>query len=160
MAKELSRQKGGSMLSRRRGESPFRSLQRQMNRMFDNFWFEPFGGFEEWPAFVPTVDVTEDDKEVRISAELPGMDENDINVTVTDSMITIQGEKKEQGEEKGKGFYSRESSYGSFRRVIDLPSEVDEDKAEAEFTKGILKIKLPKTKEAQAKTKKIKIKPT
>ena len=160
MAKELKRQEGGrGLLSRRRGESPFRSLQREMNRMFDNFWLEPFGTFEEWPgAFVPTVDVTEEDKEIRISAELPGMDEKDIDVTVRNNMVTIQGEKKQEEEKKEKGFYRRESSYGTFRRVIDLPAEVDESKAEAEFKKGILRIKLPKTADAQTKAKKIKIK--
>jgi HSP20 family protein len=130
-----------------------------MNRMFENFWLEPFGAFEEWPgAFVPTVDVTEEDKEVRISAELPGMDEKDIDVTVRNNILTIQGEKKQEQEEKQKGFYRKESSYGTFRRVIDLPAEVDESKAEAEFKKGILRIRLPKTAEAQTKTKKIKIK--
>ena len=160
MAKELSRQKPGrGLLSSRRSESPFRQLQREMNRMFDNFWLEPFGVFEEWSgAFVPAVDVTENDKEVRISSELPGMDEKDINVTVSDSTLTIQGEKKQEEEEKEKGFYCKESSYGTFRRVIDLPAEVDEGKAEAEFKKGILKIRLPKTSEAKAKAKKIKIK--
>jgi HSP20 family protein len=160
MAKELKRQEGGrGLLSRRRDESPFRSLQREMNRMFENFWLEPFGAFEEWPgAFVPTVDVTEEDKEVRISAELPGMDEKDIDVTVRNNILTIQGEKKQEQEEKQKGFYRKESSYGTFRRVIDLPAEVDESKAEAEFKKGILRIRLPKTAEAQTKTKKIKIK--
>lgn len=160
MAKELKRndsRKG--LLSRRRGESPFRSLQREMNRMFDNFWLEPFGEFEEWQgSFVPTVDVTENEKEVRISSELPGMDEKDINLTVSDSTLTIQGEKKQEEEEKEKGFYRKESSYGTFRRVINLPAEVDESKAEAEFKKGVLKIKLPKTAEAKAKSKKIKIK--
>jgi HSP20 family protein len=160
MAKELKRQEGGrGLLSRRRDESPFRSLQREMNRMFENFWLEPFGAFEEWPgAFVPTVDVTEEDKEVRISAELPGMDEKDIDVTVRNNILTIQGEKKQEQEKKQKGFYRKESSYGTFRRVIDLPAEVDESKAEAEFKKGILRIRLPKTAEAQTKTKKIKIK--
>jgi HSP20 family protein len=132
-----------------------------MNRLFDNFWLEPFGVFEEWPgSFVPTVDVTENDKEIRISAELPGMDEKDIDVTITDSMLTIQGEKKQEEEEKEKGFYRRESSYGSFRRVIDLPIEVDESKADAEFKKGVLKIKLPKTAKAKAKGRKLKVKTT
>jgi HSP20 family protein len=127
--------------------------------MFDNFWLEPFGVSEEWPgSFVPTIDVTENNKEIRISSELPGIDEKDINITVSDSMLTIQGEKKQEEEEKEKGFYCRESSYGTFRRVINLPAEVDESKAEAEFKKGVLKIKLPKTAQAKTKAKKIKIK--
>jgi HSP20 family protein len=160
MAKELSRQElGRGLLSRRRSENPFRWLQREMNSMFDNFWLEPFGESEEWPgSFIPAVDVTENDKEVSISSELPGMDEKDINVTVNDGMLIIQGEKKREEEEKEKGIYCRESSYGTFRRVINLPAEVDDSKAEAEFKKGVLKIKFPKTAEAKAKAKKIKIK--
>jgi len=160
MAKELKRQEGGrGLLSRRRDESPFRSLQREMNRMFENFWLEPFGAFEEWPgAFVPTVDVTEEDKEVRVSVELPGMDENDIDVAIRAGTLTIEGEKKQEEEEKNKGFYRKESSYGTFRRIVDLPAEIDEDKAEAEFKKGVLRIKLPKTAEAQTKAKKLRIK--
>jgi HSP20 family protein len=160
MAKELRRNDNRkSLLSGRRGENSFRQLQREMHRMFDNFYLEPFRMSEEWPgSFIPTVDVTETDKEIRISSELPGMDGKDINVTVSDSMLTIQGEKKQEEEEKEKGFYCKESSYGTFRRVIDLPAEVDEGKAEAEFKKGVLKIKLPKTAAAKAKAKKIKIK--
>jgi HSP20 family protein len=160
-AKELLKRKGGrSLLPRLRSESPVDMLQRQMNRMFDDFWLEPFGAFEPWAGeFVPAVDVTEDEKEIRVSAELPGMEEKDIDVTVSDSMLTIQGEKKQEEEEKEKGFYRRETSYGSFRRVVDLPAEVDQSKADAEFKKGILKIKLPKTPESKAKSKKIKVKP-
>jgi HSP20 family protein len=160
MTKELSKQESSrGLLSRRGSESPFRSLRREMNRIFDDFWLEPFGAFEEWPgSFVPTIDVVEDDKEIRISSELPGMDEKDISVTVSDSTLTIQGEKKQEQEEKEKGFYRRESSYGTFHRVVDLPADVNEDKAEAEFRKGVLKIRLPKTAEAQTKAKKIKIK--
>ena len=160
MAGELKRREGGmGLLSKRRSESPFRLLQREMNRMFDDFWLEPLGAFEEWPSyFVPTVDVTEDEKEVRVSAELPGMEEKDIDVTIRDSTLTIEGEKKQEEEEKEKGFYRKESSYGTFCRVIDLPAEVDNEKAEAEFKKGVLRIKLPKTAEAQTKTKKVKIK--
>ena len=160
MANDLSKQKSStSLLSRRPGNDPFRKLQNEINHMFDNFWLEPFDSFESIPeTFTPTVDVSEDDKEVRISAELPGMGENDISITIRDNMLTIQGEKKEQEETNENGFYRRESSYGTFRRIIDLPSEVDEDKVEAEFKKGILRIKLPKSKDAQTKTKKINIK--
>ena len=160
MVKELLKQEGSrGVLSKQRGESPFSLLRREVDNLFDNFWLEPFGMFKEWPSsFMPTVDVSEDDKEIRISAELPGIDEKNIDVTIRDSMLTIQGEKKQEEEEKEKGFYRKESSYGTFCRVVDLPAEVDENKAEAEFKKGVLRIKLPKTAEAQTKTRKIKIK--
>lgn len=161
MAKELSKHQssGGGLLTKQRADNPFRWLQREMNRVFENLWLEPYGELEEWPGtFIPAVDVTENEKEVHISAELPGMDEKDINVTVTDSMLAIQGEKKQKQEQKEEGFYCKESSYGTFRRVIELPAEVDEDKAEAKFKKGVLKITLPKTEESRAKTRKIEVK--
>ena len=160
MANLLSKHKGSrGLLSRRRGDNPFNLLRREVDRLFDNFWLEPFGMFEEWPSqFVPSVDVSENDKEVRVSAELPGMDEKDINVTISDHLLKIEGEKKQEQEEEKEGIYRKESSYGTFRRVIDLPAEIDEDKAEAEFKKGILKIRLHKTSEAQANAKKIEVK--
>jgi len=159
MAGEMTRKEGTSLRNRPRGATPLSWLQREMNRLFSDFWIEPFSGLAEWaPSFTPMVDVSEDDKEVRVSAELPGMDEKDIDVTVTDSMLTIRGEKKQEEEEKDKGFYRRESSYGTFQRMIDLPAGVDENKAQAEFKKGILRITLPKTVEAQSKSRKVKIK--
>jgi HSP20 family protein len=130
-----------------------------MRRMMEDFWMAPFEGFGRWgETFVPRVDVKEEDNTVVVSAELPGMDQKDIDVTVTNDSVRIAGEKKHEEEKEEKGYYHRETSYGSFERVIDLPAEVDEDKAEAEFSKGVLTIKLPKSEEAQAKHKKIKIK--
>ena len=86
------------------------------------------------------------------------LDQKDIDVTVTSDSVRISGEKKHEEKQEEKGYYRHETSYGSFERIIDLPTEVNEDKAEAEFNKGILTIKLPKSEEAQAKRKKIKIK--
>jgi HSP20 family protein len=101
--------------------------------------------------------VKEEEKDFIVSAELPGMDQKDIDVTVTNDSVRISGEKKHEEEKEERGYYRRETSYGTFERVVDLPTEVDESKAEAEFSKGVLTIKLPKTEEAQAKRKKIKI---
>jgi HSP20 family protein len=128
----------------------------EMRRLMQDFWMRPLEGWGE--EFVPRVDVKEEEKEVIVSAELPGLDQKDIDVTVTNDSVRISGEKKQEEEEEKKGYYRRETSYGSFERVIDLPTEVDEGKAEAEFSKGVLTIKLPKSEEAQAKQKKIKIK--
>ncbi|HET6514498.1 MAG TPA: Hsp20/alpha crystallin family protein [Thermodesulfovibrionales bacterium] len=142
---------------RREEESPFALLRREMDTLFDNFFrgfdMEPFEG--RFGAFSPRVDVTEKDKEIKVSAELPGMDEKDINVSIHDNMLTIEGEKKEEKEDKGKDYYRIERSYGSFSRTIPLPLEVETDKVEATFKKGVLVVTLPKTAKAVAETKKI-----
>lgn len=149
-----------SVAARREQENPFALLRREMDSLFDNF----FKGFELEPfesrtgAFSPKVDVTENEKEIRISAELPGMDEKDIDVSLQKDMLTIKGEKKEEKEDKGKDYYRMERSYGSFSRSILLPVEVETDKVEARFKKGVLSITLPKTAKAVAETKKIAVK--
>lgn len=145
---------------RRDEESPFVSLRREMDSLFDNF----FLGFDMEPfesrsgGFSPRIDVTEDGKGIKISAELPGMDEKDIDLSIQNDMLTIKGEKKEEKEDKGKDYYRMERSYGSFIRTIPLPVEVDTDKVEAKFKKGVLSITLPKTAKAVAETKKIPVK--
>jgi HSP20 family protein len=145
---------------RRDEESPFVSLRREMDSLFDNF----FRGFNVEPfdsrlgGFSPRIDVTEDGKKIKISAELPGMDEKDIDLSMQNDTLTIKGEKREEKEDKGKDYYRMERSYGSFIRTIPLPVEVDTDKVEAKFKKGVLSITLPKTAEAVAETKKISVK--
>ncbi len=144
-------------------ESPFYALQREMNQLFDDFFdgfgLRPFGAFgEEFGAFTPRVDLSESDKELKVIAELPGLDENDIEVSLAHNMLTISGEKKAETEDKGKNYYHLERSYGAFQRSIPLPSEVEADKVKADFKKGVLSITLPKTPEAQKRTKKIAIK--
>ena len=156
--------RGGRQVPIRRGrEHPLLSLQREMNRLFDAFfegvgmpWFGE-GGFLDG-EYTPLVDVSENEKEVVVTAELPGLDEGDFEVRLDRDALTIRGEKKEEQEEKGKGFYRVERSYGSFHRVIPLPCDVDEDKAEATFRKGVLTVRLPKTPEAQKALKRIPVK--
>ncbi len=125
-----------------------------------NFWMTPLDELGRWgDGFVPKVDIKDQEKEIIVSAELPGMDQKEIDVTVTRDSVRISGEKKcELGEEERKGFYRHEMFCGSFDRVIDLPAEVDENRAEAEFRNGVLTVRLPKTEEAQTKQRKIKIK--
>jgi HSP20 family protein len=126
-----------------------------MNRWFDDFFggfgLTPFRGFfdESWETFSPRVNVVEGDEEIKVSAELPGMDEEDINVSLSQGVLTISGEKKQEEEQKGENYYRLESSYGSFQRSLPLPCEVDESKAEAVFKKGVLTINLPKTADVQ-----------
>jgi len=146
--------------AKREEYEPFTFFREEMNRLFDNF----FRGFDIEPlerrfaAFSPSIDISETDKEIVISAELPGMEDKEIDVSVSKDSLTIKGEKKEEKEEKGKSYYRMERSYGSFCRTIPLPSEIDTEKAVAEFKKGVLTIKLPKTPEAIKETKKISIK--
>lgn len=109
-------------------------------------------------AFHPKIDVSETDKEVVVTAEIPGANEKDVEVTLTKDSLTIHGEKKVEKEEKKKNYYRMERSYGSFRRMIALPCEVDESKVEAVFQHGVLKVTLPKTAEVQKSTRKIEVK--
>ncbi|MFO7983508.1 MAG: Hsp20/alpha crystallin family protein, partial [Desulfuromonadales bacterium] len=143
-------------------EHPVLFLQNEMSRLMDRF-SRAFSGTElserEEPwKFVPSVDVSETDNEIHVSAELPGMEEKDIDVSLSGNHLIIRGEKKTEKEKKDKQFYRKESSYGSFHRSIPLPTEVEEDKIEATFKKGVLKIDLPKSAEARKGRKKIEIK--
>jgi HSP20 family protein len=95
---------------------------------------------------------------VQVSVELPGMNEKDVDISLTDRFLTIRGEKKEEKETKEKDIYRRERSYGSFRRTLEIPTEIDSSKIEASFKNGVLTIQLPKTKEAQAKVTHIPVK--
>ncbi len=144
-------------------DHPFYSLQREMNSLFDNF----FRGFDSVPhgltadgvgIFSPSIDVKENEKEFIIKAELPGVNEKNIDVTVTNDSVTIKGEKKEEKEDKDKNYYYMERSYGSFCRVIPLEAEIESGKAEARFKNGILDIKIPKNQSAKAKGTKVSIK--
>jgi HSP20 family protein len=142
------------------GEDPFSSMRREMDRLFDDM---TKGMSLARPAFgmgimQPRVDVKETDKGIEVHAELPGVDEKDVEVSFADGMLTIRGEKKQDREEKEKGYYLMERSYGSFMRQIPMPLDVDEDKVEAKFDKGVLSVVLPKSPRAEAKTKKIEIK--
>jgi len=131
----------------------------EMRRMMEDFWMAPFADFGRWSEnFIPSVDVKEESDRVVVSAELPGMDQQDIDVEVTQDSVRIAGEKKQEEKKEEKGYYHRETSYGAFERVIDLPAAVDEDKAEAEFSKGVLTINLPKSEQARSKRKKVEVK--
>lgn len=137
----------------------YKEMHNLMDRFFHGFDIEPFGTSESITSeFMPRVDIKENDKEIKVTAELPGMEEKDIDVSLSADSLTIRGEKQEEIEDKGKDCYCAERRYGSFHRVIPLSAEVDENKVEANFKKGVLKIRLPKTAEAQDKRKRIEIK--
>ncbi|HMW05783.1 MAG TPA: Hsp20/alpha crystallin family protein [Leptospiraceae bacterium] len=134
----------------------FTSLQREMNRVFDSF-------FDNWDfpkvssSFSPTLDISENEKEYKISVELPGMEEKDIEVHSTEDSLTISGTKKNEMEEKKDHYHYFERSYGSFKRTIPLGENVDSSKISASFKKGVLHITVPKNKEYISKQKKIPI---
>lgn len=162
--KDLVPRIGRKSLPLRREEADsFRDFQRQMNRLFEDFLGEfPLAereGGPEWApaAFAPRVDVSETDTEVKVSAELPGMDEKDISVELQDDVLTLRGEKKSEQEEKGKNWFRREQSWGTFHRSIELPAGVDAGKAKAQFKKGVLTFTAPKRAEEQAKRKTVPI---
>jgi HSP20 family protein len=144
----------------RRGDDPFISLHREIDRLFDEFGRGTPA--MRWPgangAVDMRVDVSEGDKEVRVTAELPGVDEKDIEVTMSGDLLTIKGEKRVEEERKEKNYHMIERSYGAFSRTLRLPYETDEKKVQAEFKKGVLTVTIPKPAEVQAKAKKIEVK--
>jgi len=147
------------------GDQSFFSLQREINDLFDGLYRSHGLSKGQWPEAGswlgdewPSVDVTDSEKQVKVKVELPGMDEDGIEVSVADEALTIRGEKKTEVEDKGEDHYHRECSYGSFHRTIPLPCEIDTNKVDASFKKGVLTVTLPKSVAAQAKVKKIKIK--
>jgi HSP20 family protein len=143
--------------------SPLMTLRGEMDRLFDSFFREPLGGALDWPhwgagKWSPAVDVAEDDKEVSVRAELPGIDPKDIDVTVVGNQVVISGEKRESSETKEKGVYHSETRYGSFRRTIPLPEGVDTEHVDAEYANGVLTLRLPKTAPANQKRIEVKVK--
>ena len=152
-----------------RESHPFERMRREMDRLFDEFdWRSPFrrSVFDVEPlwrrelswAATPAVDIVEQDKTYEVTAELPGMDEKNIEVKVANGMLTIKGEKKEEKEEKRKDYYHSERRYGSFERRFQIPEGVDTGKIDASFKKGVLTVMLPKSPEVQATEKKIVVK--
>ena len=139
---------------------PFTTMRREMERLFNEFRGVGGGIYAPLePTFAPAIDMRETDKGLEVTAELPGMTEKDIDISLADDVLTIKGEKKVDREEKGKGWYFSERSHGSFARSIPLPIEVDENKVSAQFKNGVLKIELPAAPEAARKAKHIEVKP-
>jgi HSP20 family protein len=144
-------------VGRERGAAaqPLFSLQREIDRLFEDFT----RGFQAMPSFaagnggmlMPSTDVTETDKEIEITAELPGLEEKDVQVNLADGVLTIRGEKKAEKEEKDKNYRMVERSYGSFERSIALPEGVKAEDVKASIAKGVLTVTVPKPAPAQAK---------
>lgn len=139
--------------------------ERDMDRMMEDFfgrrarpwWPENWFRRGEMDVSAPALDVFEDKDDVVIKAELPGIDKENIEVNLTDNMLTIKGEKKKEEEVKEENYYRCERSYGSFVRSVELPKAVHADKVKASFKNGILEVRVPKTEEAKAKEIKVKV---
>lgn len=143
-------------LGRENGD-PFSQLQRRINGMFDDFLGRSFSDLGNGREFLPQVEVTETAKEIKITAELPGLDEKDVDVSVLDNMLSIKGEKIQEKEEEEHGSHYSERSFGAFHRTIALPQGIDTEKVKARFKKGVLKITIPKKPEAQSNRRKIEL---
>ncbi len=158
--RDLSLFRKKSVPVKRAAHDPFSLMHRDMDNLFDDFFkgfdLEPFFG-PDVSAYSPKIDVKEGDKEIKVLAELPGMDEKDINVTLNKDSLTLKGEKREEKEDNDKGYHRLERSYGSFCRTIPLPVEIEKEKVSASYKKGILTITIPKSKKAIEEKKKITI---
>ncbi len=143
----------------RRRNRQITHFQRDFDDLFDRFFNEPLFPApsvltgEDW---FPSVDVSENRKNIVVKAEIPGVDLKDIEVSLDGRILTIKGEKKQEKEESDVHYHRLESSYGYYRRSIELPAEVDPSKVDAKYKNGILKIKLKKAREAETRTIKIK----
>lgn len=152
-------------ISIRRSRTPFSSLQNEINRVFDDFFSNGFSESSLLPSSwtgdqlaTPAVDIVENEKSFKVEAELPGMDQDDVEVTINDNYLTVKGEKKESKEDKDDNYVRRERYYGSYQRTISLPETANTDKAKATFKKGVLQVEIPKKAEAVKPSKKLEIK--
>jgi HSP20 family protein len=141
---------------------PFMSLHREVNRLFDDVFrgfdgrLPSLGRFSSFGGNWPSVEISDEEKEIRVTAEVPGLEEKDIEVLLDDGVLTLKGEKRSETEDKNRQFSER--FYGSFERHIPISSEVEDDKVDARFKNGVLTVTLPKTAKAQSQAKRIEIK--
>jgi HSP20 family protein len=150
-----------NLVQRRNNMSPWSSFQDEIQDLVNRFTDDWGGGLETSSPtqFSPRVDVKDEEKRFLVTAEIPGMTEEDIDVSLDENVLTLQGERKSEHkeEDKDKGYFRSEISYGSFYRTIPLSAEVDEDKVEADYKDGMLKVTLPKKEGAAKKSRKISI---
>jgi HSP20 family protein len=139
-----------------RDAHPFDLLHREINELFEGY-YRGFGNLGRRAAAAPGFEVSETDDEIRVKAELPGMDEKDIAVSLDENVLTIRAERKEEHEEKKRNYQVSEMSYGSFQRSLPLRAVVDSEKVKASFKHGVLTLTLPKTEQAKAERKRIPI---
>jgi len=141
--------------------APFRDFER-MRKEMDRFWDSFLEGTfrrrgEDGTEWFPSLDVSETKNELVVKAEIPGMDSKDIDISLSDGMLTIRGEKKHEKEEKEENYHFIERSYGTFSRSVSLPRDLKHDKISASYKDGVLRVVLPKSGEAKKKEIKIKV---
>lgn len=143
------------------GRDPFLSLHREMNRLVDDVFrsfdsrLPTFGSLTSFGSSWPSVEISETDKEIKVTAEIPGLEEKDVEVLLEDGVLTLRGEKRAESGDREKQFSER--FYGRFERRIPLGSEIEEDKVDARFRNGVLSLVLPKSATAQSRVKRIAI---
>lgn len=141
-------------------QNPFLALHREMNRLFDEAFHgldhptSPFGS-SFWGAGWPNVEIAETEKEIQVTAEVPGLEEKDVEILLEDGVLTLKGEKRTESRDKDNQF--SECFYGHFERRLPLSAEVAEDRVSASFKNGLLRVTLPKTERAQSKVRRIEI---
>ncbi len=154
-------QSNARSLQPQKSMDPFVSFRQAVDRMFDDF-FEGFGhralSAGQGGSMTPTIDVADQDNALVVTAELPGLDENDFEVTLAGDVLTIKGEKKSETENNTGGAYYLERRYGAFSRSLRLPFEAPDEGIEARYDKGVLTIKVPKPAEAKQQAKRIEVK--
>ncbi len=148
--------KRSELPERWRSADPFDVLHREINELFDGY-YRGFGGLGRRMAGSAGFELSETDEEIRVKAELPGMDEKDIAVELEEDMLVIRGERKEEKETKKRNYHVSEMSYGGYHRSVPLPARIDREKAKAKFKRGVLTLTLPKTEEARAEHRRIPI---
>ena len=156
MAQEIQKPEA-SVKPVQRYVDPFSAMRAEMDRVFDSFSGRGFARVEESDAVVPSIDVRETETEFVVEAELPGMNEKDVSVTLSNGVLTLKGEKKSEREEKKDDYHLMERSYGSFQRSFQIADAIDPDKVKATFDKGVLKVAMAKRPEAVKAEKRIPI---
>lgn len=155
------RDKSNVPMSREEATDPFVSLRRDVDRIFEEA-FNGFGrGLSAWSgasAVTPTLDIADTDTEVVVTAELPGLDEKDFEVTLAGDILTIKGEKKAEAERRNGDAYYVERRFGQFSRSVRLPFEAEDESIEAKYDKGVLTIRIPKPADAQRSVRRIEVK--
>lgn len=137
------------------------SLREAMNRLFDESIWDPFDHFGSlWPSndeegFIPRVDISESEQEVTVTADVPGVDPDKIEIEVDEDSLVVSGESEREEKEEKKSYYCLEREYGQFRRVISLPARIDPEKVKAQVKDGVLAIKLPKIEESKRRRVKV-----
>ena len=163
MAKEVT-EKSKKTLASQFPSDPFSAFREEMNSMLDRAFGRPLSLFDT-PSLghfgagriTPQIDIHETDKEFTLTAELPGMDEKDVELLIDNGMMTLKGEKKYEKESEEDNARVVERRYGSFQRSFTLPSSVDEEKVSANFEKGVLKVKMPKGKDGKPSGRRVEI---